>query len=180
MRAGKRKNRFSCKVGELTEVASSLSRQIPAESCGQRQSLNRQGTHLGRIMGSGKHHHTEDNSNIQGLLFADTRTYVRMYVSMRVQFAVHRLLVHFNSHCRLSVTCSSTLSACVHLSPLGCVPLGHVTQDRLMLAKSSSAHVRYVCTYKYRGGCRCVCTCVHTYVCKNCRMVTQDHTQTYI
>ena len=50
-------------VVKLTEVVSALSRHTPAESCGQRQSLNRQGTHLRRSAGSNGHSQTEYQSN---------------------------------------------------------------------------------------------------------------------
>ena len=50
-------------VVKLTEVVSALSRHTPAESCGQRQSLNRQGTHLRRSAGSDRHSQTEYQSN---------------------------------------------------------------------------------------------------------------------
>ena len=50
-------------VVKLTEVVSALSRHTPAETCGQRQSLNRQGTHLRRSAGSDRHSQTEYQSN---------------------------------------------------------------------------------------------------------------------
>ena len=50
-------------VVKLTEVVSALFRHTPAESCGQRQLLNRQGTHLRRSAGSDRHSQTEYQSN---------------------------------------------------------------------------------------------------------------------